>query len=414
MSESKRIEDLPAMSELETSAWGGDFPWVNESLHRREYQGLLASPWGDGVVAYRNVDVVSLQKHPSVTHQTLDAMMGELRPPGSPADRGLSGFMTYNSFSYRAPEHRAFKAMSADRLAPASLGGYREDFRAIAAEALRVAAAQTTVDAFEEVAKPIVRQVWSRLIGLTDDEAARMIELGLDLALLNELALTDEHVTRCNASADEYMDLLTGVLRRSVESGDYPILNALVEAHAAMGEVGRPDDPLAPFASTLADGFATLPVLVSTMIWAVATYGLKAPAGAEVDQWAAAAFSEVARIHPPVLATVRQASEDFEYDGVHIPEGSNVWMMWVFANRDPAAFPEPLDFQLDRPRRKQVTFSSGAYSCSGLNLTRMVCEEVLKALALGGLKVRQVGETTWSNGTLIHHLEKPMFSISLG
>lgn len=411
MSDSKSIEDLPAMSELGTSQWGGDFPWVNEDLHRREYQGLLASPWGDGVVAYRNEDVFTLQKHPKVTHQTLDSMMGELRPPGSPADKGLNGFMAVNSFAFRPPEHRAIKSLTADRLTPATLGAYREDFRSAAADVLRAAAKGSSVDCFAEIANPIVGRVWSRLIGVTEAEATRLIELGLDLALLNELELNEEYITRCNASSDEYLDLLTTVLRRGVESGDYPVLTSLVEAHANMGDA-RPDQPLAFFASSLADGFATLPVLVSTVLWAVATYDLPLPEPADVDAWATQVFSEVSRIHPPVLSTVRQVAEEFEYDGVHLPEGTNIWMMWIFANRDPAAFPEPLRFELDRPRRKQVTFGGGSYSCSGLNIARIVSEETLKALALEGMSVSVQSEPAWSKGTLIHHLENLTVSIS--
>ena len=411
MSDSKSVEDLPEMSELGTSDWGGDFPWVTEDLHRREYQGLLASPWGDGVVAYRNEDVVTLQKHPNVTHQTLDSMMGELRPPGSPADKGLNGFMTVNSFAFRPPEHRGIKTLTSERLTPATLGTYRDDFRNAAADVLRNAASAPSIDCFAEIANPIVGRVWSRLIGVTEAEAARLIELGLDLALLNELSLNEEYVTRCNASSDEYMDLLTDVLRRGVESGDYPVLTSLVEAHAKMGDAG-PEKPLAFFASSLADGFATLPVLLSTVLWAVAKYELALPDPTDLDAWATQVFGEVSRIHPPVLATVRQVAEEFEYDGVHLPEGTNIWMMWVFANRDPAAFPEPLKFEFDRPRRKQVTFGGGSYSCSGLNIARIVCEETIKALALEGMSVSIRSEPEWSRGTLIHHLENLTVSIS--
>jgi cytochrome P450 len=414
MASSKRIEDLPVMSELVTGAWGGDFPWVTEDLHNREYQGLLASPWGDGVIVYRNEDVVALQKHPSVAHQTLEAMTAGLRPEGSSVDKGLSGFMKVNSFSHRPPEHRPLKALTSERLTPATLNDHREDFRSMALAALRAAAGKPTVDCFEDVAKAIVRQIWPRLLGLTPDECSRLIELALDLARRNELTLTDEVKARCNASMDGYMELLTGALHRSAASGEYRILNALVEAHASMGPVGCPRDPLAAFGSAIVDGFATLPHLLSTSLWAVDHYGLDAPSdGADVDRWAASVFSEVSRMHPPVLATVRQVSEAFDYEGVHLPEGVKVWMLWMFANRDPAAFPNPMEFQLERPRRKQVTFSSGAYACSGLNVVRIVTEELLKAVALSGATVTVEGQPSWSSGSLSHHLHDLHVSVSL-
>ena len=50
------------------------------------------------------------------------------------------------------------------------------------------------------------------------------------------------------------------------------------------------------------------------------------------------------------------------------------------ANRDPAAFPEPDAFRLDRAHARHMTFSFGPHYCPGGGLIRMELEEVLTAL----------------------------------
>ncbi len=410
----KAIGELPVLSELESPKWGGDFPWLTDDLFEREYQGPLASPWGD-LVVYSNDDVSALIKNRSVTHQTLEASIAGFCPAGAPKDKGLANFMTFNSFAFRAPEHRPFKQLTADRVSPAALVDVRGAVHDITVDALTSASRLTDFDVVSQIAKPVVGKVWSHMVGVNDEESARLLELGEELGELLSLQLAEEQIPGANAAYDEYMEVLTGGIVRSHRTGDFPMLNALAEAHAAMGPVGRPEEPFRPLASMLADGFATLPVLLSSVMWAVAAYEVARPDKGDVDQWAASVFSEASRLHPAVVGTLRQASEDFDYNGVHVPADTNVFMLWMFANRDPKAFPDPMEFQLERAgRRKQVTFGgTGAYTCTGQNITRLVCEEMLKAIALNDASIHLEEQAQWTSGSLLHRFPSQGMSISL-
>ena len=71
-------------------------------------------------------------------------------------------------------------------------------------------------------------------------------------------------------------------------------------------------------------------------------------------------------------------------------------------------------FELERPgRRKQVTFGGGAYSCTGQNVSRLLCEEMLKAMALTGASVELEGAPDWSTRPMNHELRSLRMTVSL-
>ena len=56
---------------------------------------------------------------------------------------------------------------------------------------------------------------------------------------------------------------------------------------------------------------------------------------------AAAAFTEGTRVAAPLMLTTRMALDDVEHDGLRIPAGTPVTMVWIAGNRDPEVFDEP-------------------------------------------------------------------------
>lgn len=95
-----------------------------------------------------------------------------------------------------------------------------------------------------------------------------------------------------------------------------------------------------------------------------------------------AILSEILRLFPAELAMVRYAVEDFEMKGVNVPKGAQIRFMLNAANRDPEAFPNPDEVDLNRPLRPQnLTFGIGHHGCAGAVLARLEGEALLTAIA---------------------------------
>jgi cytochrome P450 len=88
------------------------------------------------------------------------------------------------------------------------------------------------------------------------------------------------------------------------------------------------------------------------------------------------------RYDPPVQAWRRQAKEDVILDGVRIPEGSHILLVFAAANRDPERFAKPDEFDPDRADATQhVSFGMGAHFCLGAPLARMEIGTMIERLA---------------------------------
>jgi cytochrome P450 len=67
----------------------------------------------------------------------------------------------------------------------------------------------------------------------------------------------------------------------------------------------------------------------------------------------------------------RTVTEDFTAHGRTVPAGDRLLLLIGAANRDPAAFPGPDDFDLDRDTSALISFGSGRHYCLGANLARL-------------------------------------------
>lgn len=97
------------------------------------------------------------------------------------------------------------------------------------------------------------------------------------------------------------------------------------------------------------------------------------------------AVEEGLRMDGPVQWLSREAARDTELAGVAIPKGSTVMVSYVSANRDPAHFPEPDRFDIDRrgvttSGAKHVAHGRGIHYCVGAGWSRSALRIGLRVL----------------------------------
>ncbi|WP_327083287.1 cytochrome P450 [Mycobacteroides chelonae] len=93
------------------------------------------------------------------------------------------------------------------------------------------------------------------------------------------------------------------------------------------------------------------------------------------------AIEEILRFDPPVQVTGRIATESVAVDGHNFASGELVVLLLGGANRDPAVFDQPHEFDVMRANaREHLAFSSGVHGCLGASLARMEAVIALRAL----------------------------------
>ena len=96
------------------------------------------------------------------------------------------------------------------------------------------------------------------------------------------------------------------------------------------------------------------------------------------------AVEELLRLTSPVQGLARTTTRDVEVEGVEIPRGRKVLLLYGSANRDPRQFGADAD-ELDVHRRPRtiMTFSHGAHHCLGAAAARLQARVALEELLTG-------------------------------
>jgi cytochrome P450 len=94
-----------------------------------------------------------------------------------------------------------------------------------------------------------------------------------------------------------------------------------------------------------------------------------------------AAFAEVLRYWAPVHIWGRKATRDVEIDGVTIPAGAQVGILFGAGNRDPRHYENPDTFDVARNPVDHLSFGYGPHGCAGQGLAKLEAHAVIEALA---------------------------------
>ncbi len=92
------------------------------------------------------------------------------------------------------------------------------------------------------------------------------------------------------------------------------------------------------------------------------------------------AVVENVRIASPIRGFTRSVAEDTAVDGVELPRGSRVVLLFGAANLDESAFPDPEEFRLDRSATVQLGWGHGPHTCVGLHLAKLEMNALVRAM----------------------------------
>lgn len=116
---------------------------------------------------------------------------------------------------------------------------------------------------------------------------------------------------------------------------------------------------------------------------------------------------EVLRTESPTAGMWRMVLKDAEIGGMKIPKGAMVQLRYAAANRDPAKYPDPDRFDIERANaRSHLAFGKGIHMCVGNMLSRkemaVAYSELLKRLK--GFRVAEGHTPSWPPNMLLRGL----------
>ncbi|MCC6141565.1 MAG: cytochrome P450 [Nitrospira sp.] len=229
-------------------------------------------------------------------------------------------------------------------------------------------------DIMQDYAIPLPVRVIARMLGIPGEDYVRF-KLWSDTFLAFS-SMTPEERAKSNQEMMAYFGQMAAARRTE---GAEDLITALVEANVD-GESLADTEIIGFCMLALIAGNETTTNLIGNMLGILVD---------RPDLWQQlradrslvdSVINETLRIESPFQRLSRITTRDTELSGVSIPQGSLVTIYYGAANRDPAEFPNPDEFRLDRDLRNHVAFGMGIHYCLGAPLAHAEASITLNAL----------------------------------
>lgn len=105
------------------------------------------------------------------------------------------------------------------------------------------------------------------------------------------------------------------------------------------------------------------------------------------------------RYDSSVQIATRTALQDFEIEGVAVPQGAMLYLMLGAANHDTLQFTDPQVLDIRRQQGRALSFGGGIHHCLGNRLALIEMEAALACLLarLPALRLEQLDTLSWND-----------------
>jgi cytochrome P450 len=112
------------------------------------------------------------------------------------------------------------------------------------------------------------------------------------------------------------------------------------------------------------------------------------------------AIEEAIRLESPIRGFTRALVADHAVDGMTLPAGARVLLLFASANRDERKWQDADRFDIRRDVTGSVGFGAGIHMCAGMHLARIEIRALLEALVRRVARIEAEDPVPFRNNTL--------------
>ncbi len=344
--------------------------------------GILVDPYPTYAALRELGSVVHLPKNEVYALTRYDVIRAALGDWERFSSAGAVGFnpavneaLTGTSLASDPPVHTQLRATLTANLSPRALRGLKDGIDAKADALVGQLVEKGSFEAIDALARAFPLEVVADLIGFTGRARDNMLRWGqaamqvigpMNQRTAENFPIAGELYEWCSTVGAE--DLTPGSVGRGIfEAEARGAIPAGAAGHIIHQYLGAGVDTTMASIGNIVALFAAHP----DQLAAVRANPALVPA----------AFNEVLRYWPPIHAWGRRATEDVEVDGVLIPAGAKVAILFWAGNRDPRHYRNPDEFLVERNPIDHLGFGYGPHGCAGQGLARLEAHAIIGALA---------------------------------
>jgi cytochrome P450 len=277
------------------------------------------------------------------------------------------------------PDHRRLRSLVSASFTPAAVERWRPRIRQVVERVLD-GIGGPEFDLIGEFAGPIPTVVIAEMLGIDParhGDFKRWSDQGVQVSF-NPFATPDERA-RADRSA-EALDafFLAEIAARRQAPGD-DLISDMIRAHEG-GERLTDKQMVQQCNLLLVAGNVTTTDLIGNGVKALLDHPDQLAKLRADPPLIVAAVEEMLRFDSPVVNSGRIANRDIELGGCPVRRGESLSVSLAAANRDPAAYPDPDHFDIERDDNHHQAFGGGRHLCLGAHLARAEAQEAIAGL----------------------------------
>ncbi len=271
------------------------------------------------------------------------------------------------------PAHTRVRRLITGALSPRAIAAMEPDLNALVERLLDGLAAKDHVDLIEDYAAAIPIEVIGNLLDVPHGERGPLRDWSLAILGALEPVIGPETFARGNTAVKDFLSYLeTLVERRKAKPGNpqHDVLTCLIQGEDN-GERLTSKELLHNCIFLLNAGHETTTNLIGNGLVSLSKNPDQKTRLIAQPELIKTAVEEVLRFESSNQLGNRMTSEPVELGGVALPAGTPVTLCIGAANRDPAQFPDPENFDVGRSPNRHLAFASGPHQCAGMALARL-------------------------------------------
>jgi pimeloyl-[acyl-carrier protein] synthase len=272
------------------------------------------------------------------------------------------------------PYHTQLRGLVNKAFTPRVVEKMRPHIEEIADELLNQVQAKGQMDIVHDYAYPLPIAVIMELFGLPKPEQARVKQWSDDFAgAIGIVRQTPQVMKRARESYAEFRDYLSMLADKLEKNPQDNLLSGLVNVTDGGKSLSR-DELAANVLIVLIGGHETATDGIGNGVIQLLAHPDQLQALRDDPTLLPVAVEEILRYESPAQIVWRVAHEDIDLDGKHIAKGQLLNLILGAANRDPAQFSTPEEFNIHRAEHKHIAFGLGNHYCVGSPLGRLDVE----------------------------------------
>ncbi|MFC5830947.1 cytochrome P450 family protein [Nonomuraea insulae] len=319
----------------------------------------------------RYADVRRALAEPNLGRQ-LDRLPRELAARHRAWEHDPLPMVRRNVFNLDPPDHTRLRRLLTPGFGVRAVAALEQRIRHAADELVDRMGGPGEMDLIQSPAQPLPILIMAELLGIPPGDLPQLRRWSDGILRSRDMSLARRRG----------MELMAYLQRKLAERRAAPgddLMSQLIEAERD-GGIGRAELISSVFQLLLAGDETTVNLIGNGMLELLRHPGEAARLRAR-PELIDSAVEEMLRFNGPVgHSRPLYALADVEIAGTTIPCGDTVMPMLLAANRDPAAFPRPDEFDIARAPNRHLGFGHGIHFCLGAALARVQVRAAVGAL----------------------------------